>query len=96
MKHSVMGVKTVVNNNEGRTEEQPRPTKPSYAQALKSNANTFEKVNSPNHHESKPNKSINERLRSLSPANRRPKLGIIRSRNNSKIDISSLQIPARN
>ena len=43
-------VKTVVNNNEGkrttrRTEEQPRKTKPSYAQALKSNTNTFEKVN---------------------------------------------------
>ena len=32
-------VRTVVNNNEGgrTTQEQPRPTKPSYAQALKSN-----------------------------------------------------------
>ena len=41
-------VKTVVNNNEGRRtiEEQPRPTKPSYAQSLNSNANRFEKVNS--------------------------------------------------
>ena len=36
-------VRTVVNNNEGgrTTQEQPRPTKPSYAQALKSNTNTF-------------------------------------------------------
>ena len=84
-------VKLVVNNNEGSrtTEEQPRPTKPSYAQALKSNTNTFEKVNLPNHNENKPNKNINERLKSLSPANQRPKQGIIRSRNNSKTDISS-------
>ena len=38
-------VKTVVDNNErsGTTEEQPRPAKPSYAQALKSNTNTLEK-----------------------------------------------------
>ena len=38
-------VKTVVNNNEGsrKTEEQPRPTKPSYAQALDSNTNTYKK-----------------------------------------------------
>ena len=79
-------VKTVVNNNEGSrtTEEQPRLTKASYAQALKSNTNTFEKVNSPNHHENKPNKNINGRLRSFSPANRRPKQGIIRSRNTQK------------
>ena len=84
-------VKTVVDNNEGSrtTEEQPRPTKPSYAQALKSNTNTFEKVNSANHHENKPNKTINERLISLSPANRRPKQGIFRSRINSKTDLSS-------
>ena len=84
-------IKTVVNNNEGSrtTEEQPRPTKPSYAQALNSNTNTFEKVNSTNHHKNKPNKNVNERLRSLSPANRRPKQGIIRSRNNSKTDLSS-------
>ena len=69
-------VKTVVNNNErsGTTEEQPRlTTKPSYEQALKSNTNTFEKKNSTNHYENKPNKNINERLRSLSTANRRPK-----------------------
>ena len=48
-------VKTVIDNNEGSrtTEEQPRPRKPSYAQALKSNTNTFEKVNSTNHHENK-------------------------------------------
>ena len=41
------GVKTDVNNDGGSrtTEEQPRPTKPSYAQVLKSNTNTFEKVN---------------------------------------------------
>ena len=41
-------VKTVANNNEGSTttEEQPRPTKPRYAQERKSNRNTFEKVNS--------------------------------------------------
>ena len=84
-------VKTVVDNNEGSrtTEEQPRPTKPSYAQALKSYTNTFEKVNSANHHENKPNKTINERLISLSPANRRPKQGIFRSRINSKTDLSS-------
>ena len=69
--------------------EQPRPTKPSYAQALKSNTITFKKVKSKNHHENKPNKNINERLRSLSPANRRPKQGIIWSRNNSKTDLSS-------
>ena len=69
-------VKTVVNNNErsGTTEEQPRlTTKPSYEQALKSNTNTFEKKNSTNHYENKPNKNINERLRSLSTVNRRPK-----------------------
>ena len=69
-------VKTVVNNNErsGTTEEQPRlTTKPSYEQALKSNTNTFEKKNSTNHYENKPNKNINERLRSLNTVNRRPK-----------------------
>ena len=83
--------KTVVNNSERSktTEEQPRPTKPSYAQALKSNANTTEKVNSANHHENKIKKSITERLRSLSTANRRQKQGSIRSRNNSRTDISS-------
>ena len=64
-------------------------TKPSYAQVLKSNTNTFEKVNSTNYHENKPKKSINERLRSLSSANRKPKQGIIWSRNNSKTDLSS-------
>ena len=63
--------------------------KPGYAQALKSNTNTFEKVNSMNHHKSKPNKNINGRLRSLSPANRKPKQGIIQSTNNSKTDLSS-------
>ena len=44
-------VRTVVSNNErGRTtQKQTRPTKPSYTQALKSNTNTFEKVNSINH-----------------------------------------------
>ena len=64
-------------------------TTPSYAQVLKSNTNTCEKVNSTNYHENKPKKSINERLRSLSPANRKPKQGIIWSRNNSKTDLSS-------
>ena len=63
--------------------------KPGYAQALKSNTNTFEKVNSMNHHKNKPNKNINRRLRSLSPANRKPKQGIIQSTNNSKTDLSS-------
>ena len=84
-------IKIVVNNNDGsRTiEGQPRPTKPSYAQVLKSNTNMFEKGNSTNHHENKPNKNINGRLRSLSPANRRPKQGINRSRNNSKNNLSS-------
>ena len=46
MKHKPKSaVKTVVNNNErsGTTEEQPRLTKPSYEQALKSNTNTSEK-----------------------------------------------------
>ena len=70
------------------TEEQPRPTKPSHAQALNCNTNTFEKVN-PTNHQSKPNKNVNERLRGLSPANQRPKQGIIWSRNNSKTDLSS-------
>ena len=67
--------KTVVNNNEGSrtTEEQPRPTKPSYAQALKPKTNTFEKVNSTKHHENRPNSNITERLRSLISANRRSK-----------------------
>ena len=32
---------------------------------------------------------MNERLRSLSPANRTPKQGIIRSRNNSRTNLSS-------
>ena len=43
-------LKTVANNNEGSrtTEEQPRPTKPSYEQELKYSRNTFEKVNSTN------------------------------------------------
>ena len=54
------------------TEEQPRPTKPSHAQALNCNTNTFEKVN-PTNHQNKPNKNVNERLRGLSPANQRPK-----------------------
>ena len=64
-----MAVKTVVNNNEGSriTEEQPRLTKPSYAQALRSNTNTFEKVSSTNHHEKKPSKNIIERLRACIP-----------------------------
>ena len=81
----------VVNNKEGSrtTEEQPRPTKPSYAQALKLKTNTFEKVNSTNHLENKLSKNINERLRSFSPADQRPKQEIIRSRNNSKTDLSS-------
>ena len=41
----VSAVKTAVKNNEGSrtTEEQPRPTKPSYAQALKPNATTLKK-----------------------------------------------------
>ena len=80
-------VKTVVSNNQGRrtTEEQRRPTKPSYARALKSNTKTFEKSNLRNHHENKPKININERLRSLTPVNRRPKQGIIRSRNNWKL-----------
>ena len=84
-------VKTVVNNNEGsrKSREQPSPTNPSYAQALKSNINTFEEVNSTDHHKNKPNKNINERLRSHSSASRRPKQGISRSRNNSKHDLSS-------
>ena len=34
-------------------------------------------------------KNINERLRSIRLANRRPKKGIIWSRNNSKTDLSS-------
>ena len=40
-------VETVINNNEGirTTEEQPRPTKPSYKQTLKYNINVFEKEN---------------------------------------------------
>ena len=40
-------VKTAVKNNEGSrtTEEQTRLTKPSYAQALKSNTNTFKLLN---------------------------------------------------
>ena len=42
--------------------EEPRLTKPSYAQALKPNKNTLEKVNSTNHPENKPNKNTNERL----------------------------------
>ena len=86
-KEDYQEIKNTITSNE--TEEQPKPTKPSYAQALKSNVNTFEKVNSPNHHENKPNKNINERLRSLSPANRRSNQGIIRSKNNSKTDVSS-------
>ena len=50
-------VRTDVNNNErGTTTQEPRPTKQRYTQALKSNTNTFEKVNSKNHHENKPNK----------------------------------------
>ena len=76
--------RTVVNKNNSLPQEQPRPTKPSYTQPLKSNTNTFEKVNSTKHHKNKPSKNINERLRSVSPANRKPKQGIIRSRNNSK------------
>ena len=71
-------VKTVVNNNEGSrtTHKKPRPTKPSYTHALNSNTNTFEKVNSANHHENQPNKNMNQRLRSLSPANLRQKQGL--------------------
>ena len=41
------------------SEKQPRPPKPSYAQALKFNTNRFEKVNSTNHHENNPNTNIN-------------------------------------
>ena len=37
-------------------------------QALKSNINTFEKVNSTNCYKNKPKKNINERLRSFNPA----------------------------
>ena len=84
-------VKTVINNNEGirTTVEQPRPRKISYAQALKSSTNTFEKRNSTKHNESKPSKNASGKLRSLSPANRRPKQEIIWSKNNSKTDLSS-------
>ena len=51
--------KTVVNNNERirTTEEQPRPIKPSSAQALKSNTNRSDKENSTNHNENKPKKA---------------------------------------
>ena len=48
MKHKPkFAVKTVGKNNEGSrtTEEQARLTKPSYAQALKSNTNTFKLLN---------------------------------------------------
>ena len=84
-------MKTVHNNNEGTrtTEEQPRPTKPSYAQAVKVNTNTLEKGNSTSHNENKPNTNIKERLRSLILTYRRPKQRINRSRNNSKADLSS-------
>ena len=58
----------------------------SYPQALKFNINIFKKVNSTNHH--KPNNNISERLRSLSPANRKPKQEIIRSRSNSETNLS--------
>ena len=84
-------MKTVHNNNEGirTTEEQPRLTKPSYAQAVKVNTNTLEKGNSTSHNENKPNTNIKERLRSLILTYRRPKQRINRSRNNSKADLSS-------
>ena len=83
-------VKTVISSNKRiRTTEEPRTRKPSYAQALKPNTNTFEIENSTKHNESKPDKTINERPRSLSPANRRPKQGLIRSTNNTKTDFAS-------
>ena len=75
-------VRTVLNNNDGENNIDQQ-------NQAKSSANTFEKVNSTNHHENKPNKNVNERIRSLSPANQRPKQGIIRSRNNSKTNLSS-------
>ena len=74
-------VRTVLNNNDGENNIDQQ-------NQAKSSANTFEKVNSTNH-ENKPNKNVNERIRSLSPANQRPKQGIIRSRNNSKTNLSS-------
>ena len=47
-------VRTVVNNNGGgRTTQEQQPTKRSYAQVLKSNTNTFEKVDSTNDHKNK-------------------------------------------
>ena len=84
-------VKTVNVNNEGiqATEEEPRSRRPSYAQALNTNTNTSKKGNITSHDESKTNKTINKILKSLSPANQKPKEGIIWSRSNSKSDISS-------
>ena len=66
---SKSAAKPVNDNNEGiRTnEEQPRPTKPSYGQALKANKIIFEKENSTSHNENKRNKNINERLNHLFP-----------------------------
>ena len=66
---SKSAAKLVNDNNEGiRTnEEQPRPTKPSYGQALKANKIIFEKENSTSHNENKRNKNINERLTRLFP-----------------------------
>ena len=55
--------KTVNNYNEGikTTEEQPRPTKPSYTQAPKADTNTFLK-NLTSQIVNKLNKNINEKL----------------------------------
>ena len=68
-------VKTVVDNNErsGTTEEQPRPAKTKLCTSTKVQYKYTWEKNSTNHYENKPSKNINERLRSLSTANRRLK-----------------------
>ena len=49
----------------------------------------LQKGNRTSHNENKSKKSINERLRTLSPANQKPKQGIIRSRNRSNTNLST-------
>ena len=87
-------VKTVVNNNEGsrKTEEQPRPTKPSYAQALNSNTNTYKKYENSKFNKP-PRKQTQEKhkwkIKITQPSKSKPKQEIIRSRNNSKTNLTS-------
>ena len=83
-------VKTSVNKNEGSrtTEEQPRPTKPSYTQALTSNTNTFEKVKSIKQPRKQDQQKYKRKIKITHSSKSKTKTRDYSVKNNSKTDLS--------